>query len=35
MAMDDKVRQCLKKFGYDQFRSEIQEKAVLAIIHGE
>jgi hypothetical protein len=34
MATETKIKQCLKKFGFDQFRSDIQEKAILAIING-
>jgi hypothetical protein len=34
MATDTKIKQCLKKFGFDQFRSDIQEKAILSIING-
>ena len=34
MATDAKVKQCLKKFGFEKFRSDLQEKAILSIIHG-
>lgn len=34
MATDMKIKQCLKKFGFEQFRSESQEKAIRAIING-
>lgn len=34
MTTETKVQRCLKKFGFDKFRSDIQEKAILAIIHG-
>lgn len=34
MATDVKVKQCLKKFGFEKFRSDIQEKAILSIISG-
>jgi hypothetical protein len=34
MATESKVKQCLKKFGFDKFRSDIQEKAILSIING-
>jgi len=34
MTTDQKIKQCLHKFGFDNFRSEIQEKAILAVIKG-
>ncbi len=34
MATETKIKQCLKKFGFDKFRSDIQEKAILSIING-
>jgi len=34
MANETKIKQCLKKFGFDKFRSDIQEKAILSIING-
>ncbi|CAF3835447.1 unnamed protein product [Rotaria sordida] len=34
MATETKVKECLKKFGFEKFRSDIQEKAILSIING-
>ena len=34
MTTEIKVKHCLKKFGFDKFRSDIQEKAILTIING-
>jgi hypothetical protein len=34
MATEIKIKQCLKKFGFEKFRSDIQEKAILSIING-
>jgi hypothetical protein len=34
MTTESKIQLCLKKFGFKQFRSAIQEQAILAIVHG-
>jgi hypothetical protein len=34
MTTEKKVKQCLKKFGFEKFRTDIQEKAILSIING-
>ena len=34
MATETRIKQCLKKFGFETFRSDIQEKAILSIING-
>lgn len=34
MTTETRVTQCLKKFGFEKFRSDIQEKAIRSIITG-